>query len=86
MLKPYSGRRWRDIVIVGGAEYRQVFHAFVVQLIDIGSVYPNASINEAEGSINQQRQQFEGYLKRLTSFSHEPMLSGREKTLPQSGC
>jgi hypothetical protein len=86
MLKPYSGCRWRDIFIVGSAEYRQVFHAFVVQLNDVGYVYPNASINEAQGSISQQRRQFEDYLKRLASFSHETMLSGGEETLPQSGC
>jgi hypothetical protein len=65
LLRPYSGRSWRDIFIVGGAEYRQVFHAFVIQLIDSGYVSPNASINEAEGSIGYQQQQFEDYLKRL---------------------
>ena len=62
MLKPYSGCRWRDIFIVGGDEYRQVFHALVVQLIDLGYVDPNVSINEAAGSIGQQQQQFEDYL------------------------
>jgi hypothetical protein len=86
MLKPYSGRRWHDVFIVGGAEYRQVFHAFVIQLIDIGGVSPDASINEAVGSIGEQQRQFEDYLKRLASFSHETMLSGGEETLPQSGC
>src|SRR5262249_22087402 len=46
LLRPYLGRQWHDIFIAGGGEYRQVFHAFISQLIEIGVVSPGASINE----------------------------------------
>ena len=65
MLKPYSGCKWRDVFIVASKECRQVFHAFVTQLFEIGCVGPNASINEVEGDIAQQRRQFEDYLRGL---------------------
>ena len=65
LLKPYSGRVWRDIFIAGGGEYRQVFYAFVTQLIESGLVSPDASINEVKGGIDEQRQQFGEYLRRL---------------------
>jgi hypothetical protein len=67
LLRPYSGRSWRDIFSVGGAEYRQVLHAVIIQFIAGGYVNPTVSIKEAEGSIGNQQQQFEEYLERLSS-------------------
>ena len=67
LLKPYSGRVWRDIFIAGGGEYRRVFYVFVTRLIESGLVSPDASINEAKGGIDEQRQQFGEYLSRLAS-------------------
>jgi hypothetical protein len=63
LLKPYSGSRWHDIFITAGGEYRQVFHAFVTQLIEIGAVTPKASINETEGGADERRRQFGQYLQ-----------------------
>jgi hypothetical protein len=62
LVKPYSGRQWQDIFIAAGGEYRQVFHAFVTQLIEIGVVSPSASINEVKGDPGEQLRQFEEYL------------------------
>ena len=70
LLKPYSGCVWRDIFIAGGGEYRQVFYALVTELIESSFVSPNASINEVKGGIDERRQQFGEYLRRLASEQH----------------
>src|SRR5262245_33198806 len=75
LLKPYSGCRWRDIFIGASNESRQVFHAFVTQLIEIGCVSPDASINDAEGSNGRQRRNFEDYLEQLSSYRTTPTIS-----------
>ena len=75
LLKPYSGCRWRDIFIVASNESRQVFHAFVTQLIEIGCVSQDASINEAEGSNGGQRRNFEDYLEQLSPYRTTPTIS-----------
>jgi hypothetical protein len=65
LLKPYLSRQWHDIFIVAGGEYRQVFHAFISQLTEIGVVSPTASINEVKGDLGEQLRQFEEYLRGL---------------------
>lgn len=56
------GKTFRDVQIVGGANYREIMRAAVAQLVADGIVEAEASVRETTGAIGQQRQQLGQYL------------------------
>jgi hypothetical protein len=53
---------FRDVQIVGGADYRTVMRAIVAELQASGSIAPDAAIRETTGGIGEQRSQLGAYM------------------------
>lgn len=62
-LRPERGFIYRDVFIAAGAEYRNVFHAWIREMQRHGMIAPDASINEVQGGIGEQRGQLGQYLR-----------------------
>ena len=50
-MKPDRGFVYKDVFVSAGAEYRRVFHHWIVQLQTAGMIAPDAAINEVSGGI-----------------------------------
>jgi hypothetical protein len=64
-LAAFKGKRYRDVFIAGGADYREVADAYVQQLRDAGVIAPDATVNATSGGIGEIRGQLGAYLRSI---------------------
>lgn len=62
-VKPFDGKRYREVFVAGGKEYRQVAEEYVRQLKDAGIVAPDAEVKMTSGGIGEIRGQLGAYLR-----------------------
>lgn len=65
--KALKGRKVKDVLIVGGKNYRDLMASAVLELQKRGSISQDASINRTEGEIGEQRSDLGKYLNGLPS-------------------
>lgn len=70
-LRPQPSYVYREVFIAAGAEYRQVFHAWIKQMIAAGMIAEDAQILEVKGGIGEQRSQLGAYLRSISAPSLE---------------
>ena len=57
------GKPYTQVIVSGSGDYRRGFDAIIDQLLEAGVIQPGAPIAAAEGSILQQRKQFNEFLR-----------------------
>ncbi|QOT82229.1 DUF6884 domain-containing protein [Cupriavidus basilensis] len=65
-LSQFNGKRYREVFIAGGADYREVARAYVQQLQDAGVIAADASLESTKGGIGEIRGQLGAYLRSCT--------------------
>jgi predicted RNA methylase/superfamily II DNA or RNA helicase len=71
-LSRFHGKRYREVFIAGGADYRAVGAAYVKQLQDAGIVAADAKVDATSGGIGEIRGQLGAYLRSLTDDKLDP--------------
>lgn len=66
-LRPAPGHVYREVFIAAGAEYRNVFRAWIPQMIAAGMIAPDAAIIETHGGIGEQRSQLGAWCRKISS-------------------
>jgi hypothetical protein len=76
---------FRDVQIVGGADYRAVMRAIVAELQASGSIAPDAAIRETTGGIGEQRSQLGAYMDGILA-AHGIKAEGEPHEAGRSSC
>lgn len=64
-LRPAHGFRYREIFVAAGAEYRQVFQAWILEMKDRGMLADDCVVTEVHGGIGEQRSQLGAWLRSI---------------------